>query len=143
MKKLNPIKDYMTKSPKTVGDDIALSKAVEIMREHKVRHLPVQSRGKLVGVLTERDINVAMSVHPTAVNLKVSDVMTEGPYSVTADCPLAQVAKEMATNKYGCAIVENEQGRAIGIFTAVDATELLADHLSAEEEPRRTIRLIS
>ena len=143
MSKMNPIKKYMTKSPHTIGEDISLSKAMEMMREYRVRHLPVQYGGKLTGVLSDRDIKLALMIHPTAKDLKVGDIMTEDPYSVTADCPLEQVAAEMAKNKFGCAIIENEQGRAIGIFTSVDALGLFGEWLRKKtiEEPK--MRLIS
>ena len=127
----HPIKNYMTDSPRTIGEDIPLSKALEMMLEHEIRHLPVQWGGKLVGLLTDRDVKLALTVHPSAKDLKVSDVMTEDPYAVSSDCPLEQVASEMAKNKYGCAIIENEQGRAVWIFTAVDGIRLLGEWLKA------------
>lgn len=131
----HPIKNYMTKAPYTIGEDIALSRAMEMMREHQVRHLPVQNRGKLVGVLSEGDIRLALMVHPAAKDLKVGDIMTEEPYSVTVDCPLSQVAAEMARHKYGCAIVENDKGQAIGIFTLVDAVAILGEWLRKQSAP--------
>lgn len=141
MRTANPIKKYMTESPRTIGEDIPLSKAMEMMREHHVRHLPVQYGGKLVGVLSDRDVKLALSVHPSAIDLKVGDIMTEAPYSVTLDCPLEQVAAEMARHKYGCAVVENEQGRAVGIFSAVDALGLLGEWLRKKNlsEPKREL----
>lgn len=147
MSKAHPVKKYMTEAPRTIGKDILLSKATEVMREHRIRHLPVQYGGKLVGILSDRDVQVALSIHPSARDLKVSDIMTEDPYAVTADCPLEQVAAEMAKNKFGCAIVENENGRVIGVFTAVDALRLLAEWLRKKtiDEPafESTERLIS
>jgi acetoin utilization protein AcuB len=143
MNNTNPIKDYMTESPHTIGEDMPLSKAVEMMREYRIRHLPVQHRGKLVGILSERDVHLALSVHPTAKVLQVGDVMTEEPYSVTPDCSLEQVATEMAKHKYGCAIVENEKGRAIGVFSATDAVGLLGELLRKKAERNPNIRLIS
>lgn len=143
MNNTNPIKDYMTESPHTIGEDMPLSKAVEMIREYRIRHLPVQHRGKLVGILSERDVYLALSVHPTAKDLQVGDVMTEEPYSVTPDCSLEQVATEMAKHKYGCAIVENEKGRAIGVFSATDAVGLLGELLRKKAERNPNIRLIS
>ncbi len=143
MNTANPIKKYMTESPCTIGEDIPLSKAMEMMREHQIRHLPVQCAGKLIGVLSDRDVKLALTVHPTARDLKVGDVMTEEPYSVTLDCPLEQVAAEMAKHKYGCAIVENEQGRAVGIFSAVDGLGLLGEWLRKKSLAEPKMGLIS
>lgn len=142
MNQSHPIKNYMTKCPYTIGEDIPLSRAMEMMREHQIRHLPVQTRAKLVGVLSDRDIRLALSVHPAAKDLKVGDIMTEEPYSVTADCPLEQVAAEMSRHKYGCAIIENEQGRAVGIFTLLDAAAILGEWLRMKPFTAPELKLV-
>jgi acetoin utilization protein AcuB len=124
------IKDFMTRTPHTIGEDISLSKAMEMMRENKFRHLPVQSRAHVVGVLSDRDIKLALTVHPAAKDLKVGDIMTEEPYAVSSDTPMQEVLSKMAINKYGCAIVKDNAGKAIGIFTATDAVRLLSESFS-------------
>ena len=121
---------YMTEMPHTIGEDIILPKAIEMMKEFRIRHLPVQYNGKVTGMLSERDIQLVLSIHPTAKDLKVGDVMTDSPYCVESSAPLAEVVTEMARRKYGAAIIENESGRAIGIFTAIDALSLLGEFLS-------------
>ena len=131
-----PIFELMTPSPHTIASEMTLSKAQEMMRDHHIRHLPVQHGGKLVGVLTERDVRLAFSVHPSAKDLPVDDVMVEEPYSVEGETPTIDVLKEMVAHKYGCAIIRNKQGRAIGIFTLLDAAAALARVLSAEGSDR-------
>lgn len=126
------IKDVMTASPHSVGDDLPLNKAIEMMREHHIRHLPVQSGGKLVGVLTDRDVKLALSVHPAAKDLLVSDIMTEDPYAVSPNTSLDKVLPVMANHKYGCVIVQGDKGRAIGIFTATDAVRMLGEVLNGK-----------
>lgn len=143
MSTAHPIQKYMTESPHTIGEDIPLSKAMEMMREYQIRHLPVQSAGKLVGILSDRDVKLALTVHQAAKDLKVGDIMSDEPYSVGLDCPLEQVAAEMAKHKYGCAIVENEQGRAVGIFSAVDGLRLLGEWLREKSLSEPKVRLIS
>jgi acetoin utilization protein AcuB len=123
-----------------VGDAILLSIAKQIMAEHGIRHLPVLHQAKIVGIISDRDINLALSIHPNAKDLLVKDVMTEEPYCVTEDCELTQVATEMANHRYGCAVIENEQGRAIGIFTTVDALRILGETVGSKK--RAEIRLI-
>lgn len=124
------IKDFMIATPHTIGEDITLTKAMEMMREFHIRHLPVQYGGKLVGVLSDRDIKLALTVYPAAKDLKIGDIMTEEPYAVSAETPLQEVLSQMAIHKYGCTIVKNEKGRAIGIFTATDAVRLLSEVFS-------------
>jgi acetoin utilization protein AcuB len=56
------VERYMTTSPHTVGQDQKLSQAHKIMRAHEIRHLPVLQGGKLVGVLSDRDLHPRPSI---------------------------------------------------------------------------------
>jgi acetoin utilization protein AcuB len=99
------------------------------MRLHRLRHLPVVSNKHLVGVVSEGDLTLASSftgVHPERV--RVEDVMSRSPYSVTPDAPLDEVVEEMARHKYGSAVVVDHE-HVVGIFTAVDACQAFADML--------------
>lgn len=114
--------------PHTVGKDIPLKKAFEMMREHRIRHLPVQDGGHLMGVISDRDIKFASSFEGSS-ELKVEDVMTPDPYKVSPDALLEEVVASMAEHKYGCAIVEQGNGKVVGIFTEVDALRVLSELL--------------
>ncbi len=128
MKQMPTIQKFMTAMPHTVGKDIPIKKALELMREHQIRHLPVQEAGKLVGVLTDRDLKLAASFEG-AYKLAVDEVMTSDPYTVRPEAPLDQVVLEMAEHKYGCAIVQQENGKVVGIFTSIDALRVLGETL--------------
>lgn len=133
MKQIPKVENVMTRLPQTIGKKIRLDMATELMREHRVRHLPVQHEGKLVGVLSDRDIKVAASFRGPG-DLTVEDVMTSDPYAVTPDTPIDQVAEEMAEHKYGCAIVCQPANRVIGIFTANDCLKVLSQVLRGRLE---------
>lgn len=122
------VKNFMTTQPKTIGSDQSLKKAMEIMQEHNIRHLPVLENKQLVGVLTERDISVARSFQGAA-ELKVEGVMMPMSYTVLPDAPLEEVVLEMANHKYGSAVVKNIQGTVVRIFTANDALRALSEIL--------------
>jgi CBS domain-containing protein len=55
MKQMPQIQKVMTPMPHTIGRDISIKTAFEMMREHRIRHLPVQEGGKLVGIFTAVD----------------------------------------------------------------------------------------
>ncbi len=134
MKTIPKIEKYMTTTPHTVGNDIPIKKAFSMMREHSIRHLPVQHGGKLVGVLTDRDIKLASSFKIGNEELKVEDVMTPDPFTVSPESNLDQVVADMAEHKYGCAIVvhksnQYEHGKVVGIFTANDGLKVLSEIL--------------
>lgn len=128
MKQMPKIHTFMTLMPHTVGRDISIKTALELMREYHVRHLPVQEAGKLIGVLTDRDLKLAASFDD-AFKLTVEEVMTPDPYTTSPQTPLSHVIYEMEKHKYGCTIVQNDNGRVIGIFTAIDALRVLGEHL--------------
>lgn len=134
MKQMPMIQKYMTAMPHTIGADISAKTALVMMREHRIRHLPVQHAGKLVGILTDRDLKLACSFEGSE-NLNVEDVMTLDPYHVAPDAPLARVVSEMAEHKYGCAIVQQDNGKVVGIFTAADGLRVLAETLGTFYRP--------
>lgn len=128
-KPIPKIKAFMTPNPHSIGQDQQLTRAHAFMREHQIRHLPVLEGGKLVGVLTDRDLHLIETlrdVDPGVV--RVDEAMTTEVFAVSPDALLNDVAKEMAEHKYGCAVVL-QNGHVVGIFTTVDACRALFELL--------------
>ncbi len=125
MRTIPTVRECMIASPYTIGEDIPLSQATHRMHEFGIRHLPVLKAGKLVGILTDRDIKLALSVHPLATDLRVADIMTEDVYVVTPETPLDEATETMFRNKLGCTVVRDDSGRTIGVLTTVDALKVL------------------
>lgn len=126
------VADRMTRTPHLLGDEQTLTTAHEVMREHKIRHLPVLHGGKLVGVLSLRDLHLVetlQDVDPDRVS--VAEAMTQDVYAVEPGELLKDVVKEMAQRKLGSAVVV-EGKRVVGVFTTVDALETLSDVLAAQ-----------
>ena len=128
MKQIPKIEKYMTSMPHTINPDMPMKTALNMMREHGFRHLPVQKGAKLVGVLTDRDIKVATSFSNTE-NLTVEDAMTPDAYAVTPQTPIDEVVERMAEHKYGCAVIQQENGTIVGIFTANDGLKAFGEVL--------------
>jgi acetoin utilization protein AcuB len=137
MKQMPQIQKFMTPMPQTIGRDISIEIALTMMRHHRIRHLPVQDGGKLVGILTDRDLKVA-TAFADSHQLTVEEVMTPDPYTTTPEASLDQVVFEMAEHKYGCAIIQQENGKVVGIFTAVDGLRVLGETLGSFYRPART-----
>ena len=120
---------YMTTSPHTIGAEQNLSHAHAVMHQHHIRHLPVLRGGELVGMLTERDlalIETLKDVNPREI--RVDDAMSVGIYTVSPDQPIDDVVSEMASKKYGSAVVV-QNGKVVGIFTTVDVCSAFAELL--------------
>lgn len=115
----------MTRSLRSIGKNQSLETAHEMMRALGIRHLPVLDAGRVVGIVSQRDlylIETMRDVDPRAT--QVEDAMSQDIYQVTADAPLRDVARAMMEHKYGSAIVMDGQ-RPIGIFTTIDALAAL------------------
>ena len=134
MKTIPQIQKFMTPMPHTINAKMPLKTAFAMMREHGFRHIPVLDGGELVGVLTDRDVKLAGSF-ADAEKVTAEDAMTPDPYAVLPQAPLDQVLAEMATHKYGCALVRQENGKLVGIFTATDALRVLVELLHQNYRP--------
>jgi acetoin utilization protein AcuB len=119
----------MTTTPHSIGGEQTLETASRMMREHHIRHLPVLHGGKLLGVLTDRDLKFIEAFRDVDVRkVLVEEAMSGEPYTVSPDAPLDEVVGTMAAEKYGSAIVVDNQ-HVVGIFTTVDACRALSELL--------------
>jgi acetoin utilization protein AcuB len=128
-KAIPTVQKYMTTSPHTIGADQTLAHAHAVLREFKIRHLPVLSGGQLTGMITERDlalVETLKDVDPRTI--LVEDAMSQGVYTVSPEAPLDEVVNEMAAKKYGSAIVV-QNNKVVGIFTTVDVCTAFAELL--------------
>ena len=129
MKAIPVVQKYMTFVPKSIGYDQTIAQANDFMKKLKLRHLPVLKGGKLVGLLSDRDINLVLQfkdVDPET--LKVEEAYTPDPYFTSPTTPLNEVVAHMAEKKYGCAIVVDND-KVVGIFTEIDAYKALSELL--------------
>jgi acetoin utilization protein AcuB len=138
----NTIGEKMTRSIHSIGSDQPLAQAHRIMRANGIRHLPVLAAGKLVGIVSNRDLYWLETL--TEVDTEkalVEEAMTPLPYAVAPETPLAEVVREMAERKYGAAVVIAE-GEVVGLFTTTDALHVLAEALAPTprrlQKPKRT-----
>ncbi len=130
-KSIPQIMKFMTTQPHTINHEQTLSKAKEMMREFRIRHLPVLKAGKLIGILSERDINLVLGFESAdAKNIKVEEACTEAPFTTTPDAKLNDVVLRMADKKYGSAVIM-DNGKVVGIFTEVDAMRALGELLES------------
>lgn len=129
MKAIPEIQKFMTYLPRSIGHDQTIEHAHELMKELKLRHLPVLNGGKLVGLISERDISLVLQfkdVDPK--KLKVDEAYTPDPYFTAPTTPINEVVAHMADKKYGCAIVVDNH-KVVGIFTEIDAYRAFAELL--------------
>jgi acetoin utilization protein AcuB len=128
---------YMTRAPYAISPGDLLGAARRLMDEHAIRHLPVQVGGKLVGILSDRDLQLVWSLaHAPPEALTVEDAMTPEPYAVGPNTPLGEVVGVLSGRKIGSAVVLDGE-RIVGVFTSTDAMHALADVLGDDRADAR------
>ncbi|PCC68380.1 CBS domain-containing protein [Nannocystis exedens] len=123
---------FMTRNPSVIDGGLNLVDTYTRMFQLQVRHLPVYSQGHLVGIVSDRDIGHILAVQGLdPQHTTIESVCTPDPYVCDPDSPLAGVVADMSERKIGAAIVMRD-GRLEGIFTVVDALEVLLVLLNDE-----------
>lgn len=127
--------DLMTSDPDVVAPQTSIKEAIVLMNRGKERHLPVVQDGKLIGMVTDRDIRLAVNsplidVKPVErlhfmEDIPVERCMTANPQTVTVDTPIYQVAGLLARYKFG-AVPVLDGDDLVGIISVIDLLEFLA-----------------
>jgi acetoin utilization protein AcuB len=124
------IKDWMAKDPVTITEDTSMIKAIHIMKERRFRRIPVVAQGKLVGMVTDRDLKEASPSKATTLDvhelyyllaeLQVQEIMSRNPISVSQDDTVEHAAQIMLEHTISGLPVVDEQDRVVGIITQSD-----------------------
>jgi acetoin utilization protein AcuB len=137
------VRDLMTRRPVTITPETPIGPALAVMREQEIRHLPVvEPDGRLVGIVTDRDLRQASLARLHALrerdrDLTVQDVMTWAVITTGPDVPVAHAVAAMYERRIGSLPVV-EQGRLVGILTEQDLLRDLMKEFpdrAAEMEP--------
>lgn len=123
------ISEVMTAAPQTIGSDQRLDIALAMMRGLEIRHLPVLEEGRLVGMISDGDVPETTD---HALNGRVSERMSPGPYTVTCDTSLDEVAQTFARLKCDVVVVIDPERHVLGVFTTVDLARALVTTLGQE-----------
>jgi acetoin utilization protein AcuB len=129
------IEKFMTRSVHTIGTKAPLADAHRMMNDHGIRHLPVLEGGRLVGMLSQRDLHLIETIKDVDPReVQVEEAMSQDCYTAEPEASLAEVAREMAQHKYGSAVILRG-AEVLGIFTTTDALRALDVVLTAQQQP--------
>jgi len=124
------VQDLMTHHVLTLRPMDNLRHADALLRRGSVRHLPVVEGGKLVGLVTHRDLLAAAARGRDAPALWAMDAMTREVVTVRPDTRLSEALQLMLENKFGCLPVVDAQGTLLGILTDSDLVRFCGELLS-------------
>lgn len=141
----------MMRSPVFLDEDDSMKTAMDTLKDREIRHLPVLKGGaKLVGILTETDIKQASPSTATALEIrevyylldkiKVKQIMTKRPYTISPTAPIEEAAMVMRDKKIGCLPVL-EEGRLVGILTETDILDAFIESMGVRG-PGHRIELV-
>jgi acetoin utilization protein AcuB len=141
------VRDYMSQPPIVISPQTPVSDALKMMRERKIRRLPVvDSKGRLIGIVSDRDLLHAEPSPATSLSIweityllgriTVEQVMTRDVLTVGPTMPLEEAAQILVDRKIGgLPVVEGDQ--VVGVITETDVFRVFALLLGANQEGTR------
>ncbi len=143
--------ERMSRPPVTIGPEMSIHDALALFKKERIRRAPVIKAGKLVGIVSEKDLLNASPSPATTLSvwemnyllskLTVAEVMTKNVIVVREDTPIEEAARIMADNKIGGLPVLKET-RVVGIITETDLFKLFLELMGARERGVRVTALI-
>ncbi len=132
------VSDRMTREVVTLEEEQSLREALTLQQLHKIRHIPVVADGRVVGILTDRDLKRASPSLLSGIDqkqydelletIRVGQIMTRNPHTVTPATPLKHVAEILIDRKFG-ALPVIENNLLVGIITEIDLLRALYEML--------------
>ncbi len=129
------VRDWMTPNPITIVPKTTLPDAHKLMKDSKIRRLPVVDHGRLVGIVTLGDVREAQPSDATTLGiyelnyllskLTVDKIMTREPLTIRPDATIQEAARVMLDHKIG-GLPVMEGDRIVGIITESDIFRVLA-----------------
>jgi CBS domain-containing protein len=124
--------DVMTPSPRTCSPFSSVLEAVLIFRDADCGAVPVVDSGKPIGVLTDRDVALALADHPDLASRPVSEVMSADIVSVPLDASLVEIKEAFGAHAVRRLLVTDGDGQLLGIIAFADVAPYLTDRAVGE-----------
>ncbi len=139
------VKNWMTPNPITAPPDMSLPEALQVMKQHNIRRLPVMEQGKLAGIVTRGDLRGAQPSEATSLSIfelhylvgriTLDQIMTRNPITVTATTTIREAAQLMLQHKVaGLPVLDETHEQVIGIITESDIFRMVVGTWEREAE---------
>ena len=145
------VKERMSSPVITVDPDMPIMNALEMMKQNNIRRAPVLKKGKMVGIVSDKDLLNASPSDVTSLSvwelnyliarITIKEIMTKKVITVTADTPIEEAAYLMAMNKIGGLPVMSS-GELVGLITETDLFRIFLELMGAQQEGVRVTALV-
>ena len=143
--------ERMSRPPVTIGPELSINDALALFKRERIRRAPVIKGGKLVGIVSEKDLLNASPSSATTLSvwemnyllskLTVAEVMTKSVITIAEDTPIEEAARIMADNKIGGLPVVKGT-RVVGIITETNLFKMFLELMGAREKGVRVTALV-
>ena len=140
------ISEIMSKNPRSVSPDAPVSEAAQLMKEEDVGLVPVvervggaETRGRLVGVVTDRDIAIRAVAEGRAADAHVSEIMSGGVKTCSPDDSVESAMELMGREQVRRLPIVDERGALVGVVAQAD----LARMAGKDRQVEKTVEQIS
>ena len=139
------VKEWMAKDPIVIDENTSIMKATQMMKEHGIRRIPVVRDGKLIGIISDRDIKEAAPSKATSLDvhelyyllseIKVKDIMTPDPITLRENDSVEKAAVIMLENRISGIPVVDDREHVIGVITQTDVFKVMISITGAYQSP--------
>ena len=129
------VKIWMSTNVITVNQDSSMENAMDLLKQHKIKMLPVMKNNKLVGIVTDRDLKRASASDATSLEIhellylitkiKVKEIMSKPPITIPDDYTAEEAAAVLLKNNISGAPVVDYHGQIMGVITQNDIFRML------------------
>jgi acetoin utilization protein AcuB len=130
------VRDWMTRDVITITPLTSLAEAHELMKNKRIRRLPVLDHERIVGIVTLGDVRAAepsgasslivWEMNNLLANQKVTEIMSGDPVSIRQDASIGEAARIMLEKKFSGLPVVDEESQLVGMITESDIFRLVA-----------------
>ena len=129
------VSEWMSKVVFSIEPDASLAKVIKLQKKVEVNMFPVLDNGKLVGIITDRDIKrasisdkIPLDIHEAIYlvsTVLIRDVMTPNPVTIPSDYTIEEAAEILLNNKIAGAPVLNKDGKLVGVVNRSDILRVI------------------
>jgi len=137
------VKNWMSKPAITINAEASMHDAIKLLKNHNIKMLPVMEKGKLVGIVTDRDIKRASASDATSLEIheliyliskiKIQEIMTKNPITVPQDYTVEETAEILLKHNISGVPVIDQYRDVVGTITQNDIFRILISLTGAEK----------